>query len=150
METVRHVVAGTDFSEAAQQAVEVALGLARSAGARLSVVHVCEPGVEDPDDLHRCSDALSLLVARLPPILGGVAGVLRQGKPWEKLDNVAAEVGAGLIVIGRHGAGRGPVVAMGCVADHLVRTASRPVLTVPTDLTRLDVEALTHHVCGKR
>jgi nucleotide-binding universal stress UspA family protein len=51
--------------------------------------------------------------------------------PWKKLDNVAAEVGAGLIVIGRHGSGRS--AAMGTVADQLVRCAHRSVLIVACD-----------------
>jgi nucleotide-binding universal stress UspA family protein len=35
-----------------------------------------------------------------------------------------------LIVVGRHGAGRGRTVPLGSVADHLARSASRPVLIV--------------------
>ena len=139
METLRHVVCGTDFSQPAEQALELALELA----SLLTVVHVCELGIDELDDrrLQECSEALDGLVARVQRSRGGVTGVLRHGNPWEKLDNVAAEVGAGLIVVGRHGAGRGRRVAMGSVADQLVRYSCRPVLTVPHDLTRLDSEA---------
>ncbi|HSR97892.1 MAG TPA: universal stress protein, partial [Kofleriaceae bacterium] len=59
-----------------------------------------------------------------------IAGVLRSGKPWEKINNIAAEVGAGLIVLGRTGAGRGAPSDVGSVALRVLRTASRPVLTV--------------------
>ena len=61
-----------------------------------------------------------------------------------KIKIKAAEVGADLIVIGRHGGGRGGAVPIGSVAERLARSASRPVLTVPCDLVRLDVEANAH------
>jgi nucleotide-binding universal stress UspA family protein len=71
----------------------------------------------------------------------GLSGVLRSGRAWEKLDNVAAEVGASLIVIGRHGAGAGRGAPLGSVATRLVRAANRHVLTVATDFDRLEAEA---------
>ena len=50
----------------------------------------------------------------------------------DKIHNVATEVGASLIVIGR---GRG---ALGVVAERVLQTASRPVLAVACDpLTEL-------------
>ena len=143
MQTLRHLVAGTDFSAHAEQALELAIQLARAAGARLTVVHVCEPCVDDRLDEQRRrqgQEGLSRVVARHSARVG-LAGILRSGKPWEKLDNVAAEVGASLIVVGRHGASAGRRGALGSVADHLVRTANRHVLTVASDLDRLDREA---------
>jgi universal stress protein E len=143
MHTLRHVVVGTDFSPAAEQALELAITLALGAAARLTVVHVCQLGVDDDDErvLAQCDKALSRVVAehRLEDL--ELTGVLRSGSPWQKLDNVATELGASVIVIGRHGAGRGPNVAIGSVAEQLVRTASRPVLTVACDFYRLTNEA---------
>jgi nucleotide-binding universal stress UspA family protein len=143
MQTLRHLVAGTDFSAHAEQAVELAILLARVAGARLTVVHVCEPCVDDcleEQGRRQGQERLSRVVARHRDRVE-VAGVLRSGKPWQKLDNVAAEVGASLIVVGRHGTGGGRGAALGSVADQLVRTANRHVLTVATDFDRLDSEA---------
>jgi len=132
MQTLRHVVCGTDFSESAEQALELALALAEAANVPVTVVHVCEQCVDDIDDrrLAQCGAALSELVARHALHGVAIAGVLRLGEPWRKLDNVAAEVGAGLIVIGRSGAGRGRSSELGAIAEQLVRRASRPVLTV--------------------
>jgi nucleotide-binding universal stress UspA family protein len=144
MKTLRHLVAGTDFSEQAEQALELAITLALAASAPITLVHVCEPAVDsilDEQRLLQGQEALSRVVARHRRHPVQVAGVLRSGKPWEKLDNVAAEVGASLIVIGRHGAGRGRSVELGSVADRLVRTANRHVLTVARDFDRLDIEA---------
>jgi len=145
MQTERPLVAGTDFSACAAQAIRMAIQLAASAAApaRVVLVHVCDLGVDDVDDrrLLRCDEALAEVVTRYRRDGVDVTGVLRSGTPWEKLDNVAVEVGASLIVVGRHGGGRGRSVEIGSVADRLVRSASRHVLTVACDFDRLDPEA---------
>jgi nucleotide-binding universal stress UspA family protein len=134
MQALRQLVSGTDFSECAEHALEHAIEIALAASARITVVHVYEP--EDDFDERRlpeCEAALSDLMARHRRRGVDLTGVLRSGRPWTKLDNAAAEVGASLIVVGRHGAGRGRSVELGSVADHLVRAANRPVLTVACD-----------------
>lgn len=147
MATHRPIVCGIDFSECAEQALEVALELASAASSPLTLVHVCEPGALDLDDGHlrQCEEALFGVVARHRHRRVDVMGVLRCGKPWMKLDNVAAEVGARLIVIGRHGAGRGRSVGLGAVADHLVRLASRPALIVPFESAHEPIGAAPTH-----
>jgi nucleotide-binding universal stress UspA family protein len=147
MQTLRHLVVGTDFSAQAERALEVAVGLVQATGARITLVHVFEPCVDDhlEEQRRRQSDrALSEVVARHRH-RAEVEGVLRSGRPWEKLDNVAAEVGASLIVVGRHGAGPGRGVALGSVAERVLRTANRHVLTVAPDFDRLDDEALANN-----
>lgn len=137
MQTLRHIVSGTDFSDSSEHALDLALALAAAARVPLTLVHVCEPSVDDVDDrqLARSGEALSEVVARHGQRGVRIAGVLRLGEAWRKLDNVAAEVGAGLIVIGRSGAGRGRSSQLGSVAEQLVRCASRPVLTVVCNLS---------------
>jgi nucleotide-binding universal stress UspA family protein len=144
MQTLRNLVAGTDFSAHAERALELAITLALASGARITLVHVCEPAPDDQLDEQRRlqgHEMLARMVARHRRHGVPVTAVLRSGRPWEKLDNVAAEVGASLIVVGRHGAGRGRSVELGSIADRLVRTANRPVLTVVSDFDRLDLEA---------
>ncbi|HTU61992.1 MAG TPA: universal stress protein [Polyangiales bacterium] len=138
METVRQLVLGTDFSECADQALALALQLAAASLARLTVVHVCEPDAEEQVVLER-SETLSTLVAGHGCAGVEINAVLRSGVPWKKLDNVAAEVGAVLIVIGRHGSGRS--AGLGTVADQLIRYAHRSVLTVACDFSCLSGEA---------
>ena len=94
MKTLRNLVSGTDFSECAEQALDVAIRLASAAAARVTVVHVYEFGADDLDDrrLLECGEALSRVVARHRSEHVELAGLLRCGNPWEKLDSVAAEV----------------------------------------------------------
>jgi len=138
MQTLRRIVVGTDFSECAERALNTAIMLANGVLARITVVHVCEPD-DDLDDtlLEQRSEALARVVASHQHRGIEVTGVLRSGKPWEKLSNVAAEVGATLIVIGRHGRGRGRERELGSVADHLVRSSSRAVLLVACDVANI-------------
>jgi len=142
MEALRHIVVGTDFSECAERALDTALTLAALGPTRITLLHVCELSAElglpdelatpavDKELIRICGEHLAGALARRGGCGVELAGVLRSGKPWEKINNVAAEVGASLIVIGRSGAGRGAVADLGNVASLVLRTASRPVLTV--------------------
>lgn len=143
MPTLRNIVCGTDFSESAEQALELAVALAAATSIPVTLVHVCESCVDDVDDrrLGRCGEALSDVVARYGHSGVPIAAVVRLGTPWRKIDNVATEVGAGLIVIGRSGERLGRSSELGSVAQQLVRCASRPVLTAPCNFDRLAPEA---------
>jgi universal stress protein E len=55
---------------------------------------------------------------------------IREGDPVETLSSVAAEFSADLIVAGTHGERPGLQDALGSTAEHLVRSADRPVLLV--------------------
>lgn len=136
MRTLRNLVVGTDFSKYAERVLELARGLVAEGAPRIALVHVCEETLDDLDErrLLPCQESLARLVDEQRRRGVDVAGVLRSGKPWQKLDNVAVEVGASLIVVGRHGAGRGRSVALGSVAEQLVQCASRSVLLVTSDL----------------
>lgn len=136
MQILRHLVVGTDFSECSEHALDAAITLSKLALARITVVHVCELTSEQDDDLlRRCQERLAALCASRWNAGVVLTPVLRTGRPWEKIHNVAAEVGAQLIVIGRHGAERSGT-DLGSVATGVLRSASRPVLTVGLDFAR--------------
>ena len=56
--------------------------------------------------------------------------VLRQGMPFEEVNSVAAEVDADLIILGTHGRRGLSRALLGSVAESVIRTATRPVLTI--------------------
>lgn len=142
MQTLRPLVTGTDFSACAECALAIAVQLAAAARTGITLVHVSDPGLDDIDDTAaaHANERLAALVAKHRKDGVEITAVLRSGRPWEKLDNLAVEVGASVIVIGRHGRG-GHAAELGCVARHLVRSSSRPVLTVSCDFDRHDHEA---------
>lgn len=59
-----------------------------------------------------------------------IESVLREGVAWEEIEAVADEIDADLIVIGTHGRRGLARALLGSVAENVVRTAHRPVLTI--------------------
>jgi nucleotide-binding universal stress UspA family protein len=60
----------------------------------------------------------------------GVRTELRIGRPHEELTNLAADVGADLLVLGPHGDRPRPWKMLGTTADRTVRSATTPVLVM--------------------
>jgi len=142
---LRRILHATDFSPASRPAFRMALGLARGGRATLLLLHVltppspfAPPGGEIP------SSYLTLIAAarrearrRLAALLGQAraAGARAQarlvaGGPAAEILKVGRGWRPDLIVIGTHGRGGVRRFLMGSVAEHVVRRASRPVLTV--------------------
>jgi nucleotide-binding universal stress UspA family protein len=59
-----------------------------------------------------------------------ITTLLKNGDPREVVDAVAQQIDADLIVMGTHGRRGLSRLLIGSVAEYVVRTASRPVLTV--------------------
>ena len=118
----RWIVVGTDFSEAAQSALAYAVDVASHQGAQIALVHAYQDGA-DPEDLRaRLDDAIARSAA---PRLGvHVEPVLRRGTAWDKLKNVATELGADAIVVGA-GSASGTGVTM-----RALTSARRSVLII--------------------
>jgi nucleotide-binding universal stress UspA family protein len=137
---LRRIVAATDFSEAADDALHYASSLAVAFRASLHIVHV----VEDPwpigtETYVRSAaevrglmeyDAQILLAERLGAVGGDTTSEVAFGTPARAIADIAASRDADLIAMGTHG--RGPIahVLMGSVADRVMRIAGCPVLTV--------------------
>jgi nucleotide-binding universal stress UspA family protein len=70
------------------------------------------------------------------------ASKTRRGPPWEKLANVATELGADIIVVGADGQrGVASHGFLGTVAGRLVTTSHRSVVVVPSHLRSDCVES---------
>jgi nucleotide-binding universal stress UspA family protein len=137
MERNRWIVVGVDFSDGSMRALEYALEHAKAVGASVACVHAYEdapgtPAFDDPAPAIRVQ--LEELIALRTPSECNVRidPVVRRGPPWEKLVNVATELGADIIVVGADGqrgaAGQG---LLGTVANRLVTTSPRSVVVVP-------------------
>jgi nucleotide-binding universal stress UspA family protein len=139
MQHLRQLVVGTDFGASAEAALDTAITLAQLGAARITLVHVCElsHGEGDEDVAERCRLALAAICAARAGCGVEIAPLLRSGRPSDKIHNVAAEVGASLIVIGR-----GNDVGLGTIAERVLRSARRPVLTVGCDLLARVAEAV--------
>ena len=134
----RWIVVGMDFSDGAIRALEYALEQATAVGASVACVHSYEdapgtPAFHDPAPAIR--QQLEELIALRTPTGCNVHidCVVRRGPPWEKLANVATELGADIIVVGADGQrGAARQGLLGTVASRLVTTSPRSVVVVPS------------------
>ncbi|HXN32207.1 MAG TPA: universal stress protein, partial [Polyangiaceae bacterium] len=105
---MRPIVVGIDFSDGSIRALEFATEHARTVGANVVCVHAYEDAPETPpfhDPAQAFREQLNEVIAlRRPPWSSlRVDPIVRRGAPWEKLANVAMELGAELIVVGVDG-----------------------------------------------
>ena len=138
MERHRWIVVGMDFSDGAIRALEYALEHAEAVGASVACVHAYEdalgtPAFHDPAPAFR-QQLDELIVLRRPTACNvRIDSVVRRGPPWEKLANVATELGADIIVVGADGQrGAARQGLLGTVVSRLVTTSPRSVVVVPS------------------
>jgi nucleotide-binding universal stress UspA family protein len=134
---IRHILAPTDFSASANQAVTVAFELAQTFGAKLSLLHVIEVPtyaieVALPQEaLER--DARRALARLLPAADAAHVDVTRLvdiGVPYQKIVETVTAEQVDLIIMATHGrTGLGHLI-LGSVAEHVVRLAPCPMLTI--------------------
>jgi nucleotide-binding universal stress UspA family protein len=137
MDRSRWIVVGVDFSPAADRALERAAELAAELGAGIAIVHAYEDPLGAPLDANptpllnaRLEASAALVRARYPQM--SVACFVRRGAPWDKLVNVAYDVGAEMIVVGASGEHVDPCAPfLGRVVERVAATSPRSVLVVP-------------------
>jgi len=142
--TITHILCPTDFSDTARHAVEQATAIARWYGARITLLHVAQPmtdvlpafAMPDADgDLVRGIEELRRHLAHdsLAVTAAGIETDTRvdSGRPSSDIVKAAEDLNADLIVMGTHGATGFQHLLLGSVTEKVLRSASRPVLTVP-------------------
>jgi nucleotide-binding universal stress UspA family protein len=141
------IVCGLDFSRASGRALEYALSLAQEAGGRLVIVHSLEQFAEEEPKLsahfnvaefRRALEAdarrqMAALVPESAKTWCEIETMIVHGKAYRELLRVAAEQKADLMVLGVRGRSAADLVLFGSTAQHVVRQAACPVLTVPLD-----------------
>jgi nucleotide-binding universal stress UspA family protein len=149
----KRVLCAVDFKESSLRALTFALSMAEEADAAITIAHVLEwpweeppaPAVETlpPEQgfslavyrRDREADAAARLATLIPE---GAANwctpstKLRHGKPYEQILRIAEEEQADLIVIGVRGRSALDRAIFGSTANHVVRAATSPVLTLRT------------------
>lgn len=145
MKRIRRILHPTDFSTASQPAFAWAVDLAKKNGANLTLVHVMTPiipmageGYISPrawDDLERqvrahAQKEIGKLIAKARTAGVHAASLLLEGIPADRIVRAARSRGADLIVMGTHGRSGLARLFLGSVAERVVATAPRPVLTV--------------------
>lgn len=141
--TLRRVLAATDFSPAAEVAVQHAAGIAARAGAELRLLHAVgaratlaapEPApplmVSDPEER---ASAARLLEEQAAPLRArgiAVSQVVAFGNPAQAIHAETMAWGADLVVVGTRGHSGWRHLLLGSTAEQVVENADCPVLTV--------------------
>lgn len=129
----------TDFSLPSSYAFALARALARDYQARLVILHVIAPPTAiyaEPEVLPQLEDRKPELEQKLDQMKATtdpsvrVEHLLKEGDPAAEILEAAQEVKADIIVMGTHGRTGLARLLMGSVAEHVLRKASCPVMTV--------------------
>ena len=137
----RHILVPTDFGDATQPALDLALALGRVFDAQITLVHAFDitPFVApspfavslDIEPVFASLEReLKALRERVQKQWANVDAVLLRGTVHESILEVAKTRHCDLIVIGTHGRRGLAHALLGSVAEKIVRLATIPVLTV--------------------
>ena len=129
------ILVATDFSEAADAALDVATDLSRRLGSEVILVHACEelgvvPGSDLAEDARqKAQQALDARLARLRAKDVRARGVVRGGLPLDQIVGAATDEHAGLLVLGTKPHSR-LAELFGSLVDSVLDRAPCPVLAV--------------------
>lgn len=146
----RHILVATDFSEASRRALCDALVVAVENHARLSVIHVLQTdwkyaALENPPELDLARIDADRRIRALVDDFGSLpnveAVVVKHGPVAEAVEAVIEERSIDLLVIGTRGRGGLQKLALGSVAEELLRVAACPVMTIGP---RADIANIAH------
>jgi nucleotide-binding universal stress UspA family protein len=148
----KRILMATDFSAASRRALAYALAIARRYGSEISVVHAVPPEPRDsvpldhvPRELNRkrldAEQEMQRLEIEAQLKEFTYATVLEEGAVWDVLSPIIEREEIGLLVLGTHGRGALKKLALGSVAEQVLRSAACPVLTAgpKAELPKSDV-----------
>ncbi len=145
MASLRRILFASDFSKASEKAFAIALSMAKTNKATLTVLHVIAPLVpvspdqyvgpetwrELDDETRRwTARKLAALTAKARQRGVKVVGLTADGSPAQQIVRVARSKRSDLVIIGTHGRTGLAKFFLGSVAGRVVSTAHCPVLTV--------------------
>lgn len=148
MNAFQHILVPTDFGDASDRALELALDLASKFESKVTLLHATwlppyyysayAEGLGWPtNELEgQANKALDAAVTKAKARYPQVEGTLMAGEPWERILGASKERGADLIVMGTHGRRGLSHVFLGSVAEKIVRLSPIPVMTVCTEAER--------------
>lgn len=147
MRPIRHILCAVDFSAEARHALDYAIVLAQWYDATLAGVFVYTPlfapvpAVDggsaamlsglDTSDRRAYEEQIDSFLSPAKTAGVRIAARLAIGRPSDGIIEAAKSAGTDLIVMGTHGATGYQHLVLGSVAEHVVRRATCPVMTVP-------------------
>ena len=135
MDMFRRILCATDFSATSDKAMRYAERLALQAGADLYLAHAFDTPVAMtvPEQTHPLDSKHQTQLDQLlvdSPLANRIVRLLHAGPPGEVICWMAQEHNCDLIVMGTHGHGGLKHLIFGSVAEHVLRHARCPVITI--------------------
>jgi nucleotide-binding universal stress UspA family protein len=142
---IRRILVATDFSKASRKAVAAAIDLAKANRATLTILHAYVPLVPlvpeqyieagtwdriDTESRRWADEQLAKLARRARTSGVRATPMVVVGDPSRQIVRAARTTRADLIVVGTHGRQGFSKFFLGSVAERVIATATRPVLTV--------------------
>ncbi len=136
---IKHILVPTDFSDPSERAIVMAVELARTFDAQLTLLHVWSipntgyaEALSWPIDEMEVSArrALEDALASTMKLYAKTDSVLREGNEWRQVLETVEDLEIDLVVMGTHGRRGLPRLVLGSVAEKVVRLCPVPVLTV--------------------
>ena len=143
---MKHILIASDLSPESLRPFETVFQLAVGSGARVTLLHVVQdlvvaphgaplaPPLSSPDlpaELERAREALGEQRQHLGEAIEVQAEVISSDRVPAAITRYAREHGADLIALSTHGRTGWRHLALGSVAEEVLRHAEVPVLTVP-------------------
>lgn len=147
---MKKILVPTDFSEQANIALKAAAGIARKSSAEIILLHIIDlpqetmdmikPGYDLPEIMFFKEHAeVKLTQTSLSEELSGlnVSQILKLGRTFDEVTEVAKANNIDLIVMGSHGASGFKELFIGSNTEKVIRTSDIPVLTIKGDETEV-------------
>ena len=130
---LKRIVLCTDFSDHAHRASEYALSMAKEYGAELTLLHVLETFPSSTDIEGATRKAIQQLNEAVPSDQrrgSNVRSVVRIGKPYQQIVQLAAETETDLVIVGVRGRGALDTALFGSTTYRAIQLGPCPVLAV--------------------
>jgi nucleotide-binding universal stress UspA family protein len=134
------ILVATDFSPPATQALNLAIAISKVFDSSIHVVHAALPYVYAAATYPMSADCFNInvdrgraemaqLIAKCPDLAGiTFKATVTRGEPVEQVEQIVAEEKIDLIVVGSHGYSGLEKVALGSIAETILRRSPCPVL----------------------
>lgn len=142
----KKIIIAVDESAESMKAAHCGFELAHSLKASIAVLYVVDKGKEvvnadlgimPQESMNALRDEAKTTIEQLIKMYDGIGEVLRftpEGAPGDEILKIASEWGADCIVMGTHSRGKIEQLFAGSVMEHVIRSATIPVLVTPPNM----------------
>lgn len=143
MSLSQRILVPCDFSSPSQAALQQGARMAETTGAELILLHILPDKAQGAELTEQRENTLQKLLVALPGeqvLKLKTQSLVRSGPPAREIINVARELAVDMIIMGTRGRSGIAHLALGSVAETVLRTASCPVMTVRSQAEATPVE----------